>query len=545
MRAAIYARYSSENQSERSIEDQVRLCRELVTARGGEVVEVFADYAISGSSLKNRPAAAQLLEGARAGRFDTVVAEALDRISRDQEDVAGIFKRLRFAGVAIVTVAEGAVDELHVGLKGTMNALFIRDLAQKVRRGQRGRIEQGRSAGGLSYGYDVVRELGPDGELDRGRRAINEQQAAVVRGIFDAFLAGESPRAIAARLNREREPAPSGRQWNASTINGCRGRGNGILFNRLYIGELVYNRLRMEKDPETGKRVSRLNPQSQWIVKPAPELVIVAREAWDAVQAHKSAHRRAVWSRQHRPRHLFSGLLRCACCGGPYVVKGMGYLACSRHDQSGTCENGRTVRRAELERRVLEGLKAKLLAPAVLREALREYHEERTRLRRREQHRERAIAKQLPALSREIERLVDRICAGTDTPASNARLVALERDKAELSAELAELERAASPVALHPGAIEAYTRAVEDLAATLAGGAGQASEAAALVRRLVDHIDVTPGTERGDFQLTAYGRLAELTAIAAGNKTGTIAVPAVAGERYSRDRNRDMLAIAC
>ena len=67
-----------------------------------------------------------------------VLTEALDRVSRDQADVATLFKHLRFAGVPIVTLAEGEISELHVGLKGTMNALFLKDLAAKTHRGMRG-----------------------------------------------------------------------------------------------------------------------------------------------------------------------------------------------------------------------------------------------------------------------------------------------------------------------------------------------------------------------------------------------------------------------
>ena len=197
MRAVIYARFSSDQQHERSIDDQVRLCREHAEKLGATVTGVYADYAISGSSLKNRPEANRLLSDARAGAFETVIAEALDRLSRDQEDVAGIFKRMTFAGVRLFTLAEGEVSELHVGLKGTMNALFLRDLAAKVRRGARGRIEAGRSAGGLAYGYKVVRELDPKGEPVRGLRRIDEAEANVVRRIFRDYLAGMSARTIA------------------------------------------------------------------------------------------------------------------------------------------------------------------------------------------------------------------------------------------------------------------------------------------------------------------------------------------------------------
>ena len=72
-----------------------------------------------------------------------ILAEALDRISRDQEDIAGIYKRMRYADVKMFTLSEGEISELHVGLKGTMNALFLKDLADKTRRGQRGRVEAG------------------------------------------------------------------------------------------------------------------------------------------------------------------------------------------------------------------------------------------------------------------------------------------------------------------------------------------------------------------------------------------------------------------
>src|ERR1700752_4131017 len=157
-RAAIYARYSSDNQREASIEDQVRLCKERLSAEAWTLVQVFRDAALSGASPL-RPGYQALLEGAREAAFDVVLAEALDRLSRDQEDVAALFKRLRFAGIRLLTLAEGEINELRVGLKGTMNALFLKDLADKTRRGLRGRIAAGKSAGGIAYGYKVVRAV--------------------------------------------------------------------------------------------------------------------------------------------------------------------------------------------------------------------------------------------------------------------------------------------------------------------------------------------------------------------------------------------------
>jgi DNA invertase Pin-like site-specific DNA recombinase len=105
MRAAAYARYSSDLQREASIEDQLRPCRERIEQEGWRYVHAYTDRAVSGASAL-RPAYQQLLEDARRERFDIVVAEALDRLSRDQEDVAGLFKRLRFAGIRLFTLAE-------------------------------------------------------------------------------------------------------------------------------------------------------------------------------------------------------------------------------------------------------------------------------------------------------------------------------------------------------------------------------------------------------------------------------------------------------
>ena len=177
--------------------------------QGWKIAGAYRDAAVSGDSVILRPGVQALLEDARRGAFEIVVAEALDRVSRDQADVAALYKHLKFAGVTVVTLSEGEINELHVGLKGTMNALFLKDLAAKTRRGLRGRVEAGKSGGGRSYGYDVVKAVDAAGEPIRGERRINEAEAEIVRRIFREFAAGTSPRAIARRLNEDGVPAPS------------------------------------------------------------------------------------------------------------------------------------------------------------------------------------------------------------------------------------------------------------------------------------------------------------------------------------------------
>jgi site-specific DNA recombinase len=227
------------------------------------------------------------LQDAQRGKFDVVLAEALDRVSRDQADVATLFKHLRFAGVQILTLSEGQITELHVGLKGTLNALFLKDLAAKTHRSIRGRVEKGKFGGGLCYGYDVVKDNDAEGEPIRGERTINSAEAEIIHRVFREFAAGISPRAIARRLNDEGIPGPDGALWTDSTLRGHAARGTGLVNNELYIGKLVWNRLRYIKDPSTGKRVSRLNPREKWITTEVPELRIVDDALWQAAKARQ------------------------------------------------------------------------------------------------------------------------------------------------------------------------------------------------------------------------------------------------------------------
>ena len=113
-RVAIYARYSTDNQREASIEDQFRLCKLHAEAEGWDIAGQYKDHATSGASML-RGGIQRLIKDALAGKFDIVLAEALDRLSRDQADIAGFYKRMGFADVQIVTLSEGEITDLHIG----------------------------------------------------------------------------------------------------------------------------------------------------------------------------------------------------------------------------------------------------------------------------------------------------------------------------------------------------------------------------------------------------------------------------------------------
>ncbi len=524
MRVALYARYSSDNQREASIEDQFRICREQAKREKWKIVGTYKDAGISGASMILRPGIQSLLQDAQAGQFDMVLAEALDRISRDQADVATFFKHLKFAGVPIVTLAEGEISELHVGLKGTMNALFLKDLAAKTHRGLRGRVEEGKSGGGLCYGYKVVKQLDARGEPIRGDREIYEAEANIIRRVFREFASGIGPRTIARTLNEEGIPGPNGKPWGDTTIRGHVKRGTGLINHELYIGRLIWNRLRYIKDPSTGRRVSRLNPESEWLIREVPELRIVDDALWQAVrerqgviaekyasvtEAVRKHHKKNRLNGRRRPQSLLSGLIFCGCCGGPYSLRGAGRFACSNHISKGTCSNSRTIPREELENRVLSGLRDRMMTPDVAAEAMRAYAEETNRLNRERRSNGNAWQAELAKVEKDIRGIIEAIKAGMFHESMKGEMTALENRKAELAALLADAPE--DKPDLLPTASTIYAKKVAKLTQALNRPA-ERQEAAEALRMLIEKIVLTPGQKRGEIDATLYGELGQILA---------------------------------
>lgn len=517
-RVALYARYSSDNQREASIEDQLRLCREQAGREHWRVTGTYQDAAISGASTVLRPGIQQLVRDAQRGAFTIVLAEALDRISRDQADVATLYKHLKFAGVRIVTLAEGEISELHVGLKGTMNALFLKDLAMKTHRGLRGRVEKGKAGGGLCYGYNVVKQFDANCEPVRGDREIVPEEANTIRRIFREFASGKSPKAIAAGLNRDGVPGPLGRAWGDTSIRGHRTRGTGIVNNELYAGVLVWNRQRFVKDPATGKRVSRANPESAWVRTEVVHLRIVDEELWNAVRARQkqiaaivgpnpASSREGRMKRLHlakRPVALLSGLLVCGCCGGKFGIITTNRFGCLNHHRRSTCDNNRTITRDNIEARVLTGLKERLISSKAVAEAVRAYAEEMNLLNHARRAQTATDQKALARVEKAIAGIMAAIEDGLYQPSMKARMDELERQKAEIAASLVEVPADLPDV--HPNIANVYRLRVERFTEALddAEGGRQAAEA---LRSLIGTVVLTPGRKRGEVHAELRGEL--------------------------------------
>ncbi len=522
MRAALYARYSSDNQREASIEDQLRLCRAVLAREGWTETRAYTDRAISGAS-SFRPEYQALLQDARARRFDMLVAEGLDRLSRDQGDLAHLYRELRFLDIGIVTVAEGTINELHVGLKGTMNQLFLKDLALKTHRGLEGRVREGRSAGGRCYGYDVVRQFDARGERIAGERSINPAEAAVVTRIFTEYAAGKSPRSIVHDLNLDGIDGPNGGNWGFSTLVGNRARGTGLLNNELYIGKLVWNRLRYVKDPATGKRISRLNPKEKWIVHDVPDLRILDQPLWDGVQARLDQLRdrgdavgavpkdepRPFWA-QRRPRYLFSGLMKCGACGGSAVKVNASDFGCAAARDKGpaVCTNLLRIRRDVLESIVLDALRDGIMDADLYGAFVAEFTAEWNRLQAGHAGDRTAREQELTRVKAKLKRMVAAIAEGAPVRTIKAEMESLEAREAVLEEELASAPPAAPR--LHPNLAAIYRKKIDDLQGALA--AEKTPEIAEAIRALVGEIRLVPVEGRLAVEVT--GNLAGILSLA-------------------------------
>jgi site-specific DNA recombinase len=379
-RVAVYARYSTDQQSEASIADQVDRCVDYVRNLGGHVANelVFFDAAMSGTNTQ-RPAFERMMQHARSKKVDVIVAEDMSRLSRDLADSAHLFKELSYLAVTLLGVADGIDSsargaKMNFTLKSLMSDVYIDDLRDKTQRGLNGRARAGFSTGGLPMGYRSEPETSPDGRVIGNRILIDEERAAVVRDIFAAYVGGESRERIAHRLNREHvEPARRGRYknkgWTAETVR-------SILRNKAYTGEWTYGRREWMKVPGTNKRRPRPRAPNQWIVNTFPERRIVDARLWAEAQiraakvsayyAPKSLGPQTFGVPGKRSSYPLSGILRCGSCGSVMIIAGgssASYYRCRDNKKKGICSNAVTVREDLVRDRILGEVARRFSSP--------------------------------------------------------------------------------------------------------------------------------------------------------------------------------------
>ena len=383
---AAYARYSSDLQRETSIEDQLAVARRYAEDTGWKVLKdhIYTDAAVSGASINGRAGVQRLLSSAaqRPKPFDVLLVDDSSRIARDIADAIRVMQKLKFLGIRVIYISQGIDSDSDqadalVAVHGLIDSMYLKELAKKVKRGLAGQMDRGFSTGAVQYGYDKIAVFDPSGAKDAdgrpivvGRRIqVNEEEATIIRRIFEWAADGVGSATIVDRLNREGVPGTGGKRWNKTPVD-------RILKNERYLGRQIWGQTTVDREPSTGRIIQRKQPRQEWKVIERPELRIVSDELWGRVQATRKEVREALapkrnlargTSGKHHSKHLFVGFAKCALCGGTMSTvsggSGSPRLGCRRswNDGTSSCPNRLTIRIKVAEPQILAKLQAELL----------------------------------------------------------------------------------------------------------------------------------------------------------------------------------------
>ena len=307
----------------------------------------------------------------------------------------------------------------------------------------------------------------------------------------------------------------------------------GIRYNAPSIHDMVGEeacRTRLQEiDPETGKRVSRLNPEHEWISREVPALHIIDDQTWEKVQQIKARYSSQPGNKRQTKKRLLTGLVKCGCCGGSMTIINRERYYCSARRERGTCDSAIGIKAADLEERVLAGLKDILLGNEHLIKAFAmEFKAEVARLRKQRGARGRQAHKDLDKVNAAIARCISFITGGDGDPG-------LVRDELRtLVARKRELEQAKAAkqvdqvIEVHPNMAELYARKVMQLQSLLTDETTR-PQATELIRAMVVRIDVRAGEERGKPEVILEGALAQILTFVQQSKTAASMTQSVGG----------------
>lgn len=534
--AVVYARFSSDMQRDTSIDDQVTLCRQIAMRHGLEITKIYTDRAKSAASMFDRDGLLELMTQAKEGLFGFVICESLDRLSRDQEDTAGIHKRLTFNGVKIIT-NEGPVEKIHVGVRGIVGAMFLDDLAQKVRRHHDARAREGIIPGCMPYGYRQK----PGGR--KGEPEIHPEQAEIVRRFFTEYAEGKSPRDIALDLTRDGIATPGGKSpdWHSHVFTHGRGSG-GMIANQLYIGQLIWSAYRTVKNPDTGKPVRRKNAPENVVTTPVPHLRIISDELFN--RANELRRQRAVnvfGPKGSRPPIasktkddcFISGILFCGECGGRMVVtktrqtksthrQAIGpRVGCAEANYRGKCDHRKSYDLKRIELTVLDGMRRHLTSPAALMEFTKAYHERWAQRQREATDELETSRRKLNAVTVKIDRLVTAITDSDEPmPVLMQKMKELEAERVGLAERVRLVEAEGNVVSLHPAAIQRFATDIYELHRTITEAGSfedldgtERGRFRLAIQNIFEKVVVHKTTPRQHYYVTPYARLSAIMGV--------------------------------
>lgn len=346
MNIAAYCRVSTDKEDQlNSLETQKEFFNQYTQRTGDTLVRLYADEGISGTKIKNRKQFLQMMADAEHHLFDMVVVKDISRFARNTVDLLQNVRRLRALGIEAQFLTADMTNmgssEFVLTLLGALAQEESANMSKRVKFGKTQNAQKGRVPN-IVYGYDKI--IGEYFTL-----AINEEEAAVVRQIFQWYTqGGYGALRIANMLNEQGKKTKRGCRWSQNAVS-------HILRNELYTGKII-NHKQEVTDFLTGQRTDK--DKADWIIVSRPELRIVNDEAFQCAQnillSRHDAFR--ITSERQSNKHLFSTLIKCKECGYSFQRFVRTYKntyvrwVCSRHNGHGAdnCPNAVSVDEDEL-----------------------------------------------------------------------------------------------------------------------------------------------------------------------------------------------------
>ena len=406
--AVIYARYSSHNQKDASIEQQVEACLKYARELGLTVIDSYADRAVTGKTDK-RPQFQKLMKDAAKGRFDYVLAWKSNRMGRNMLQALQNAQRLNECGVQVFYAEEhfedNAAGRFALRSMMNMNQFYSENMAEDIQRGLLDNARQCKVCGSLPFGYKVSSDH---------RYEIDEPRAKVVQEIFKSIAAGKTIASIINSLNERGIKNRLGRPFNPNSFT-------GVLSNERYRGIFLYKDVRIEGG------VPRII--SDELFFKVQEVLKMKKNPRDSIK------------RRQNSTYLLTGKLFCGKCKSPMTGaagtsktgKLFNYYSCMKKKKEHACD------KKNVGRDYIENLIAKYIYEYCLRDDIIEIIADKTIEYNNEKMKNSKVGlfeEELSAVNRNIRNIMKAIEAGIITPTTKERLLELEARKAELKAKI-------------------------------------------------------------------------------------------------------------
>ena len=430
LKAAAYARYSSDNQREESIEAQLRAIREYCERNGIQLIKIYTDEAKS-ATTDDRPGFLQMIQDSSMGLFSAVIVHKLDRFSRDRYDSAFYKRQLKKNGVRLISVLENLDDSpesiiLESVLEG-MAEYYSRNLAREVMKGMKETALQCKHTGGKPpLGYDVAEDK---------TYIINDHEARIVRIIFEMYASGKGYSDIINALNDAGYRTQTGRPFGKNSIH-------DVLRNEKYRGVYIFNR---SEKKINGKRNHHKSKNEDEIIRIEGGMPrIIDDETWERVQARMNKNKKGANSAKEI--YLLSGLIYCGKCGGAmtgtrkYAGRNKDlYVSyeCSTRKRTKACDM-KAINKNYVENIVIEHLEKNVFSSEAIEKMVVKISEYAASQIKEINRDIKAFTDQLAGIQTEINNIVNAIAAGMFHAAMKEKMDELESKKANLTIKLEE-----------------------------------------------------------------------------------------------------------